>query len=367
MRAWEDLGRRLIAVAALVAALWFGAKALLFLLAPFFAAYALAAAMEGAVRVLVRRGLPRRMASALTTLLALGLIGALLWLLVGRLSGLLAALGRAAPRLVSALGEKMNALEEHAARFAASMPEGFPDPLRTALDSAGSALGALPAQLSSRLLALAAGAMQNAPGILLFLISLFLGAYLISASYPEVIGFIRARAPEKARRRAAELAEDLRGSLGGWLRAQLILAGLCFFELLGLFLLLGVRSAAPLAAVTAFIDALPVFGAGIILVPWALAELLLGELGRGLALLFGWALGALGRNLLQARLLSGQIGIHPLVSLVSIYAGWRVWGVWGMIVFPLLFAMLQRLVERGLLAPDVFRKASPRAGQGNGK
>ena len=115
MRTWEDLGRKGIAAAALIAALWFGAKALLFLLAPFFAAFALAAAMEGAVRLLVRRGFPRHAASALTTLLSLGLIAALPWLLVGRLTQLLSALGRAAPRLVTALGEKMSALEEHAA------------------------------------------------------------------------------------------------------------------------------------------------------------------------------------------------------------------------------------------------------------
>ena len=231
--------------------------------------------------------------------------------------------------------------------------------LRAALGSAESALGALPAQISSRLLALAAAAAQHAPGILLFLISLFLGAFLISASYPAVTGFARSLLPETARRRAAEIAEDLRGSLGGWLRAQLILAGMTFVELLGLFLLLGVRAAAPLAAVTAFVDALPVFGTGIVLVPWALGELLLGELGRGLALLFGWGLGMLGRDLLQARLLGDQIGIHPLMSLVSIYVGWRVWGVWGMIVFPLLFAMLRRLAERGILDPAFFRKRGP--------
>ena len=130
-----------------------------------------------------------------------------------------------------------------------------------------------------------------------------------------------------------------------------------FVELLGLFLLLKVRAAAELAAVTAIIDALPVFGTGIVLVPWAIGELLLDETGRALALLLGWALGALGRNLLQARLLGDQIGIHPLLSLVSIYVGWRVWGVWGMLVFPLLFAMLQRLAERGLFDRGFFKKS----------
>jgi len=349
MSVWEKAGRKLLGAAALAAALWLGARFLLPLLAPFLIAFALAAAMEGAVRTLVSRGFPRRAASALLTLLSAALLAALPVLLAGRLAELAGDLGRAAPRLVRALVERLSALEDLAADCAAALPEGFADSFRTALRTAESSLGALPAQLSARLLALAANAMQHAPGILLFLVSLFLGTYLISASYPAVPDCLRSRLPETVRRRGAEIVSDMRGNLGGWLRAQLILAGMCFVELLGLFLLLKVPSAAILAAVTALIDALPVFGTGIVLVPWALAELLLGELGRGLALLAGWALGALGRNLLQARLLGDQIGIPPLLSLVSLYVGWRVWGVWGMIVFPLLFASLRQLVERGSL------------------
>lgn len=336
-----------LGAAAVAAALWLAGRFLLPLLAPFFAAFALAAMMEGAVKALIRRGLPRRAAAAVMTLFALGLTAALPALLIGRLSELLLSLGRIVPQLAAALGERIAALETTAARCVASLPEDFPDLLRAALDATEASLGELPGRLSARLLSLAASAAQNAPGILLFLISFFLGAYFFSASWPELLAFARDRLPERLRRRLGELAADLRGSFGGWLRAQLILAGMTFAELLGLFLLLGVRAAVPLAAMTAFVDALPVFGTGIVLVPWALCELLLGELGRGLALLVGWGLGMLLRNLLQARLLSGQIGIHPLVSLISLYVGWRVWGVWGMLVFPLLFAVFQRLAERG--------------------
>lgn len=177
----------------------------------------------------------------------------------------------------------------------------------------------------------------------------FLGTYFFSASYPEVLAFLRAQLPERLRRRADELAVELRSSFGGWLRAQLILAAVTFFELLVLFWLLGLRLALPLAAVTALIDALPVFGTGAVLVPWAAGELLFSRFGRALALLLGWAISALGRNLLQAKLLGDQIGIHPLLSLLSLYVGWRLWGVGGMIVFPLLAATLQQLGERGVL------------------
>ena len=122
-----------------------------------------------------------------------------------------------------------------------------------------------------------------------------------------------------------------------------------FVELLVLFSLLGVRGALPLALLTALVDALPVFGTGTVLVPWALVSLLLGRTGRAAALLLGWVLNAAGRNLLQAKLLGDQIGVHPLVSLLALYLGWRFWGVGGMIVFPLLLATLCRLNERGVV------------------
>ena len=50
------------------------------------------------------------------------------------------------------------------------------------------------------------------------------------------------------------------------MRAQLILMAMTFIELLIAFLLLGVRGALGIAAVTALIDALPVFGTGVVLV-----------------------------------------------------------------------------------------------------
>ena len=54
------------------------------------------------------------------------------------------------------------------------------------------------------------------------------------------------------------------------LRFQMVLKTMTFFELLLAFLLLGVRGAAGMAALSALIDALPVFGTGVVLLPWAL-------------------------------------------------------------------------------------------------
>ena len=340
------MGGRILLSAALI---WIGVRFVLPLLAPFRAAFVLASAMERAVRALLRRSLPRGLAAALLTLALLALLCALPVLLLGQVLPALSALIRAAPRLVQAVEQRLDALELLLGRYAAALPESVSVYFRTAIASAETSINTLPTMLSARVLNLAAQAAQGSPGALLFVVTLFLGTYFFSASYPAVIAFVRAQLPQSLRRRAGEILFDLRANLGGWLRAQLILAGLTFAELLLLFSLLRIRAALPLAALTALIDALPVFGTGIVLVPWALVLLLLGQSGRAIALLVGWAVSAAGRNLLQAKLLGDQIGLHPLVSLLALYVGWRVWGVWGMIVFPLGFASLQQLTERGVI------------------
>jgi predicted PurR-regulated permease PerM len=155
--------------------------------------------------------------------------------------------------------------------------------------------------------------------------------------------------PESWKRRLDGLGSDLKGSLGGWLRAQGILMGLTFFELLLAFLALHIQDGAGLAALTALIDALPIFGAGIILGPWAAGCLLLGQSTRGLGLLIAWAVTSLTRSCIEAKLLGDQIGLHPLASLTAMYVGWRVWSVWGMLLFPVLAVTARQLNDRGVL------------------
>ena len=176
-----------------------------------------------------------------------------------------------------------------------------------------------------------------------------IGSYFLSASFPKVRAFLLAQLPDGLRQRLEELGTDLKNGFGGVLRAQLILMVMTFFELLTALLLLRVRGAAGIAALTALIDALPVFGTGIVLLPWALVCLLLGDARRGVGLLLAWGVTCLVRSCAQAKLLGDQIGLDPLASLLSVYVGWRVCGVWGMLLFPILLMSLIQLNARGVV------------------
>ena len=339
----------LLTAAGAVGALWLAVRFLLPWTAPFLAAWLLAALLEKPVGFLVRRGWRRGAAAGLCTLLSLGLLfwglAALVWKGVGALTDFVQQL----PGQMELLQERLAALQSAVEAGIRSAPAGSAVFLEQGLSAFNAALAALPGAASRAALGFLSRTAQASPDTALFLVTAALGTYFLSAAFPTVRSFLLAQLPGSLRRRLEGLGSDLWGGFGGVLRAQLILMLMTFFELTAAFLLLKIPGALGLAALTALIDALPVFGAGIVLLPWAFYCLLLGGTRRGLGLLLSWGLVTLVRSFTQAKLLGDQIGLDPLASLMSVYVGWRVCGVWGMLLFPILLVGLIQLNERGVV------------------
>ena len=109
--------------------------------------------------------------------------------------------------------------------------------------------------------------------------------------------------------------------------------------------LLRQRYALLLAALIAAVDALPVFGVGTVLLPWAAVALLRGETAAGLGLLLTYGAASLTRTALEPRFLGRQIGLSPLLTLASMYAGFRLYGILGMILLPVAVILAKQIYE----------------------
>lgn len=347
--------RLLAGLAAAAIAVWLTLRFLLPWLAPFLLALLLSALLEPAVRALTRRGWRRGFAAGMLTLLLVSLLIWALTALGGRCVSRASALARELPALVSRLSRAGAALEQ---RLLGMMDSGSPelrDYLELALSGLGEALGTLPLQLSQGMLGLLRRAAQSGPDVLLFAVTAGLGTFFLSAGFPKSMAFLEAQLPDRLRQRLRGVGTDLKSSFGGLLRTQLLLMGLCFLELLLAFRLLRVGNTAELALLTALVDALPVFGTGTVLLPWAAGSALLGDGGRALGLVLVWIGSNVLRNCLQAKLLGDQIGLSPMASLMAVYVGWQIGGVGGMLLLPVLLSVLQQLNDRGAIR--LWRKA----------
>jgi predicted PurR-regulated permease PerM len=73
---------------------------------------------------------------------------------------------------------------------------------------------------------------------------------------------------------------------------------------------------------------------GTVLLPWSLVSFLQDDKVLALGLLGIFAAVWLVRSVLEPKLISSELGLDPLVTLVCIYGGFRLWGIPGMLLAP---------------------------------
>lgn len=332
---------------------WLGVKYLLPVLLPFLLGTLLALAAEPAVGLCVKKwSMPRPLAAGLgvsaTLLLLLGLaclVGALAVKELGDLASRL-------PDVTGTLDEGLTMLRDGAVGMTRRLPEGVRSALSgtvTELFSNGTQVLHRLTQktgkwLTTRLGKLPDGVLGAGTGIL--------AGYMISARLPGLGQKLRKRLPPVWFEKYLPALRRSRGMLGGWLKAQGKLAGATAVLLAGGFTVLGIRQGIWWALPVALLDALPVLGTGIVLIPWALVCFLRGQTFRGVGLLVLCAGAVVLRRILEPRMVGRQLDLDPLATLVLLYLGYRFWGFLGMILAPLLAALARGFWEE----PDQQRE-----------
>ena len=203
--------------------------------------------------------------------------------------------------------------------------------------------------MGQRCLRAVTAAAAALPQAVLFCATTLLAVLFTAGSYPRIRAFLRRQLPEDRLRQARGVKADLLATLGKWCKAQCILLGVTFFELLAGLLLMRQGYALLLAALIAVIDALPVFGTGTVLVPWGALCLLTGNVPKGLGLLALYGVISLVRSVLEPKIMAAQVDLSPLAALAAMYVGFCAFGVAGMVLCPMALLFVKQLHDSGWL------------------
>ena len=122
---------------------------------------------------------------------------------------------------------------------------------------------------------------------------------------------------------------------------------LTFVEVFVGLLTIGTRYAFLLAAVVAIVDILPVFGAGTVLIPWAVVSLLMKDYQTGMGLLALYGVITIVRQVAEPRIVGESLGIHPLATLVAMFTGLSLFGLTGMLLGPFVVMIAKEMLEAG--------------------
>ena len=168
-------------------------------------------------------------------------------------------------------------------------------------------------------------------GFLSSLITILL-SFFISTQYDEVISFIKCQLPEKARGSVSEIKQLITSSLYKYLKSTVILMFITMAELMIGFLVIGISNPIGLAVGIALFDALPVFGTGTIMIPWAVMELINGNYTLAAEVFVVYCIIDIMRNILEPKIIGTQFEMNPIVALITVYLGYQLFGIIGMVV-----------------------------------
>ena len=182
-----------------------------------------------------------------------------------------------------------------------------------------------------------------------FFITIF-SSFLFQMDYPQITSFLIKQFPPNTRNIILASSSFFKKSILHMIIANLILSLIIFIELIFIFYFLDLDNIFLLALFICLFDALPVFGCGMILLPWIFFCFLNGMKKLAVGLLITYLLTALTKNLLEPKIMGKQMGIHPILLLLCMYIGGKLFGFLGFLFLPNIMMIIRCLKEEGYLS-----------------
>ncbi len=191
------------------------------------------------------------------------------------------------------------------------------------------------------------GSVANA---LIGIIMCVLSAYFFTVDHAELKEGLKKWLPVSVYDKVEAAGRGLKNAIGGYFKAQLqIECWVYLITVIGLALC-RVDFAIIIALGIAFLDFLPFFGAGLIMVPWGVIYIINGEYLLAAGMLITWGIGQLVRQLIQPKYVGANVGMAPLPTLVFLFIGYKAIGVFGMVIAVPIAMIIISLYEEGLFA-----------------
>jgi predicted PurR-regulated permease PerM len=205
-------------------------------------------------------------------------------------------------------------------------------------------------------------------GNILFLVIL---SIYIAIERDDILAFLYRLVPPAYVPQARVLQVSVSRSFGGFLRGQVVM-GLAFGAFTGIVnVVFGLQYAALTTVLAGVLQMIPFFGPFVSWMPPVLIALIMPN-GPVLPVLILMGIAwFVTMNIIQPRLMSGAIGIHPIVVLASVLIGGRIAGIAGAIfgipiaavISALFFHWVARSREGGTVADRATKRVAAREGR----
>lgn len=292
--------------------------------------------------------LKRKWASAFVIIVVIALVVLVLYLVGAKLIeegiGLLGALPEMWDSMkadLASVGESLNGIFE-------KLPQDTQQTIANLGDQVGQFMAGLFERIGTPTITAAGNFAKQLPSVLIGIIMCLLASYFFVADRYQIGNWIRKHTPASIMARYDMVRRSILKSVGGYFKAQLKIEVWMYLLLVVGLTILRVDYALLIAVGIAFLDLLPFFGTGTVMVPWAIIKIFGGDYKMAIGLLVIWGGGQLARQIIQPKIVGDSIGMAPIPTLFLLYVGYKLGSVVGMIIAVPLGMLVSTMYQEGV-------------------
>ena len=345
---WSKVLQRILYVVFILIGLYIGLKLSIFYM-PFLIAFIISLIIEPAIKFIMNKfGLTRRVSSIIIfVIVSLLILGTLSWLIITIFSE--------ASSLLQGLNDYFK-FQEFLSSFNFDKIHLSDELLQVIQNSTGNVLDTISNWLKNGLTGLI-NLVTSLPSIAICIGITAIALYFICVDKIYIIDQIEHHLPRVWVKKIWIHAKELIGTLGGYLKAEISLILVSFIiSLVGLYILqfAGFNIEYPLlmALAIGFVDSLPILGSGSFMIPWAIISALNGDINLGIAIIVLLIIMSIVRQILEPKLVSKNIGVHPIFTLIAMFTGFKLIGIIGLLIGPIVLIIVKNifanLIDRGV-------------------
>ena len=353
MNYWVKVFKNILVLILSIVGVFLGFKLAIFYM-PFLIAFIIAQLLEPCIRFIMKKTkLKRKTSSVIVFLIAITIIiGLLVWggiTIVSESSKLLTSLNDYFEKGYVLIQDILSKIDFTKLQI----PDNI---MNTIQNSAMEFLGTITSWAKNALTGVI-NFLTSIPTIGVYLVVTLLSLYFICVDKVYMIDQLEHHLPRKWVKAIDTHVKGITKTLGGYLKAEITLVIISFIiSVIGLYIFhfMGLKVEYPLimAIFIGFVDLLPIFGSGTIMVPWAIISAFSGDITLAIAILALWAVMSIVRQFIEPRIVSGGIGIHPIFTLIAMYTGFKFIGVLGMLLGPIILIILKNIfstfIDKGI-------------------
>lgn len=319
---------------------------------PFIIGFGIAFLINPLVNFLEKKGrMPRSLAVLISIVIIIGVFAGLITLLIAEIVSGADYLSNVVPKHLDTL---INYIEEF---FAAQivplynqltslfkdLGTGQQDTIVENIKNVGSHIGTTVGAFIQNFFGKIPNIISWFPNAATVLIFSLLGTFFISKDWYRLSTLGSKLIPSRAKASGKTVFADLKKALFGFVKAQATLISITTIIILIGLLILRVDYAITIALITGIVDVIPYLGTGLIFVPWIIYEAIAGEMSMAIGLGVLYVIVLVQRQVMEPKILSSNIGMDPLATLVALFVGFKLIGFLGLIVGPVTLVILTTL------------------------